>query len=88
MSIKVISPLLYNYTNQQVAEVNGETAGECLDNLTKRFPDLKRLFFDENGNLHDYLYIYVNKQGVSADELDKPVKVGDEIHIIVLIEGG
>ena len=88
MSIKVISPLLYNYTNQQVAEVNGKTVGECLDNLTKRFPDLKRLFFDENGNLHDYLWIYVNKQSASSNELDKPVKDGDEIHIIVLIEGG
>lgn len=88
MSIKVFSLLLYNYTNQQVAEVSGKTVGECLVNLTERFPDIKRLLFDENGNLYDYLLIYVNKQSASSDELDKPVKDGDEIHIIVFIEGG
>ena len=88
MSIKVISPLLYQYNNKQVAEVNGRTIGECLDNLTKRFPDLKKLLFDENGNLYDYLCIYVNKLSASSNELAKPVKDEDEIHIIVLIEGG
>jgi adenylyltransferase/sulfurtransferase len=88
MSIKVISPLLFKYNNTQVAEVKGETIGECLDDLTRQFPDLKRLLFDEQGNLHDYLFIYLNQQSVSSDELDNPVKDGDEIHIIVLIEGG
>ena len=88
MSIKVISPLLYQYNNQQVVEVEGRTVGECLDNLTKRYSDLKKLLFDGQGNLHDYLYLYVNKEGVPPNGSDRTVQDKDEIHIIVLIEGG
>ena len=88
MSIKIVSPLLYQYNTEQVAEVNGRTVGECLDDLTKQFPGIEKLFFDNNGNLHSYLSIYVNKENTYGDELTQPVKNGDEIHIIVLIEGG
>ena len=88
MSVKVFSPLLYQFNKQQEAEVNGKTVGECLSNLMKRFPSLKRLLFDENGSIHDYLYLYLNKQNTPADELTRPVKDGDEIHIIVLVLGG
>ena len=80
---------LYQYTNQQsIAEVNGDTVGQCLDNLIKQFPDIKKALFDKNGKLLNYIDIYVNKESAYPEELAKPVKEGDELHIVITIAGG
>jgi len=88
MSIKVrISSLLSRYTNnQRIVEVNGDTVDECLKHLEKQFSKLK--LFEKDGRLLSYLSIYINKELTSRKELDKPVKDGDEIYIMLMISGG
>ncbi len=90
MSIKInISPVLYQYTNnERVAEVNGSTVGECLNDLVRQFPNIKQWLFDKNGKLYSYFDIYVNGKSAYPEELAKPVKDGDELHLIFLISGG
>ena len=90
MSIEVkISPILARYTNnQQAAKVNGSTVGECLDHLVKQFPDLKQVLFAKGGKLHHYLDVYINGESAYPEELVKPVKDGDKLHIVMLIAGG
>ena len=90
MSIKIYIPLpLHKHTNEQlVVEVNGGTVSECLDNLAKQYPDIGKKLFDKNGKLQSYLIIYVNKLAVYPEGLSKPVKDGDDLHILFLIEGG
>ena len=88
MDIKVhISPLLSHHTNHpQVAEVSGNTVGECLKHLVEQFPKLK--LFDKNGELQSYLLISFNKEVICQKELDKPVKDGDELFIMLVDIGG
>ncbi len=90
MSIKIdVSLLTHQYTkSQQVVEVNGDTVGQCLDDLVKQFPSIKQGLFDRNGKLHGYIDIYVNGESAYPEVLAKPVKDGDELHIIFLIGGG
>ena len=90
MSIKInIHPGLHHFTNDQdVAEVNGSTVGQCLDHLVKQFPGIEKGLFDKNGKLLNYVDIYVNLESAFPEELAKPVKDGDELHIIVIIAGG
>ena len=90
MSIEVnIPPTLARYTNnQQVARVNGSTVGECLDHLVEQFPDLKQALFDKGGRVHRYIDVYVNGESAYPEELAKPVKDGDELHIVMLVHGG
>ncbi|MFC1933227.1 MoaD/ThiS family protein [Chloroflexota bacterium] len=90
MSVKVnISSLLAQYTDSQpLAKVNGSTVAECLEHLIKQRPDIKQWLFDENGKLWSYIDIYVNKESSYPEELAKPVKDGDELHIMFLIGGG
>ncbi len=90
MSVKVnISPVLSQYTNnQQIVEVSGSTIGQCLDNLVKQFPDIKRWLFDKNGKLLSYVEIYINGKSAYPEELAHPVKEGDELHTVFLIGGG
>ena len=61
MSVKiVIPPYLRSFTDYlEVVEVTGSTVGICLDHLTKKFPDAKKVLFTHNGNLLDYINIYV-----------------------------
>jgi len=73
---------------QTVVEVNGNTTGECLKHLVEQFPAIEKEIFTEDGNLLEYLTIFVNKELAFPEELTTPVKDGDDIHIIPLIGGG
>ena len=90
MSIKiVIPPYLRSFTNNvEVVEVNGSTVGGCLDNLTKQSPDIKKVLFAKNGELLDYVNIYVQGKDAYPEELAKPVKDGDELQILYILGGG
>ena len=90
MSIKIdVSTFLHKYTNgQQVVEVSGSTVGQCLDDLVKQFPSIKPGLFDKNGKLQNYIVLYVNGENTYPEELAKPVKDGDKLHVIFLIGGG
>ena len=84
MSIKVqVDTALYKYfEDPQVAEVNGNTVGQCLDDLIKQLPSLKQDLFDQNGKLFSHVEIYINGESADPEKLDKPNKDGDEVHII------
>ncbi len=90
MSVKVsVSQAMTEYsTGQRLGEVNGTTVGECLDQLVIKVPNFKRWLFDENGNLHEYVDIFVNKESAFPNPLLSPVKDGDELYIMSLIGGG
>jgi molybdopterin converting factor small subunit len=90
MSVKInISPFFSHFTNgQTVVEVNGNTVGQCLNKLVRRFPQLKKKLFEKNGTLSRIVDIYVNGESAYPEKLEAPVKDGDELHIVVIISGG
>lgn len=90
MSIKInINPIFYQYTNNlSVAEVNGDTVGQCLDHLGEQFPGIGQALFDKNGKLLNFVDIYVNGESTYPEELDKQVREGDELYIVITIAGG
>jgi len=92
MGIKVhIDSLLSDYTNnQRTVEVKGGTVSECLKNLAERFPEL--IPFTKDGKLlvyqDCYLGVFLNGEIVYPKEMDKPVKNGDELSVILMVGGG
>jgi len=90
MSIRVnIHQTLRHLTNGQgMAEVNGTTVGECLNELVQQFPGMETRLFDKKGTLLNYVDIYVNLESSYPEELAKPVKDGDELSITLMIAGG
>ena len=90
MSVKVnINPFLFHLTDDQnVVEVDGSTVGQCLQQLVARFPELKNWLFEKDGKLNRLVDIYVNQESSYPEELAKPVKDGDELHIIIILSGG
>lgn len=69
-------------------QAEGQTVGEALLNLCQRYPEVKRLLFDKQGSLFSYIGIYLNGTDAYPDELARPVKDGDVIHVLMLIAGG
>lgn len=94
MSVKIVIPsnLQVFANNTEVVDVEGKTVGECLNNLIKKFPKVNKVLFDDEGELFNYgltsVIVYVNKEDIYPDGLAKPVKDGDEIHILYVISGG
>ena len=73
----------------RAAKVEGDTVGECLNDLVRQFPRLKPLLFNsKNRKLHRYLDVFVNKKSSHPLGLDKPVASGDELYIFNIIVGG
>ncbi len=90
MSVTInLHPTLHQFTNgQTIVKVKGNTVGQCLDDLIRQFPQIKRWLFDKTGELHNYVDIYVNQESFYPEELAKPVKDGDELYITLIIAGG
>ena len=90
MSIKIgIPSFLLPFTNDiEAVEANGSTVGECLNYLVKQFPDIEKRLFSNYGNLFEDINISVNGESAYPEQLAKPVKDGDELHILYLIGGG
>ena len=74
--------------NKEIIEVTGETIGDCIKNLIERYPGMQSAMFDAKGKLLNQIEIYLNMESAYPDELKRPVKDGDEIHIVVMLAGG
>ena len=69
-------------------EVQGNSVGDCLDDLVRQFPGMANALFDKKGELLKAIEIYINLESAYPDELVKPVKDGDDIHITLMLAGG
>ena len=90
MSIKVnIHKTHRQFTNGlDIVEVEGNTVGNCLDNLVRQFPDMAKVLFDKKGKLLKVIEIYINSKSAYPDELVKQVNDGDNINITLLLAVG
>ena len=88
VKIKLPTILQLHVNNAKAAMVLGKTVGDCLGDLTDRFPSLKGRIFDDAGQIRNTLEIYINGVSAFPDELSRPVNEGDEIHILVVPAGG
>ena len=90
MSVNITIPgFLQRTTNGiKTAKVHGNTVGDCLYKLVELFPSIGNELLDEQGELLPYVDIRVNRQTGWPEKLAKPVKDGDELHILFMIGGG
>lgn len=70
-------------------DLAGASVKEVLGSLNGRYPELgKRLFKAEN-EINRFVNVYVNDEDIRfLENLDTPVKGGDEISIVPAIAGG
>ncbi len=91
MSIKVMIPTpLRQYTDKKdTVEIDGNSAGEILDELTKKYSQLRKHLYDENGELRSYVNIYVNDEDIRyLQKSNTALNETDIVSIIPSIAGG
>jgi molybdopterin converting factor small subunit len=90
MSVEVeLSSVFGRYTDGRIkTSVKGKTVRECLHNLVRQFPKLKRLLLDSEGNLQQYYEYYINGESVFPQDMKKPLKDGDKLNVLYIIHGG
>lgn len=84
MSIKVHIPDRLRFSlakGRGVFEVNGNSVGECLKELTGIIPAMEKALFYKTQKLHSYIKIMLNGESLNAEDLSRQVGYGDEIHI-------
>jgi molybdopterin converting factor small subunit len=72
----------------EVVAVAGRTVGECLSQLIRQFPGMEKPLFARKDKLQNNVEIFINDATAYPNELVKPVKDGDEIHLVVMLTGG
>lgn len=89
VKINIFYPHLQQYTNyKEQVEVSGSTIGECLLDLSKKFPGIDKAIFNESGKLISYVYVLINGKSHYPTDLSTPVNDGDELSIALLLAGG
>lgn len=73
---------------QEVVEVNGDTVGQCLEQLATRFPKLRKRLFEKDSALSRVLEVYLNGESIYPSELATAVKDSDELDTTLRIFGG
>ncbi|MFQ6050252.1 MAG: ubiquitin-like small modifier protein 1 [Candidatus Hydrothermarchaeota archaeon] len=76
-------------TKKREENIKGGTIKEILNEIADQYGDeMRKLIFDERGNLRDYVTILLNSKIVKIDEIDKKIGENDEIAIFPPVSGG
>jgi len=87
--IHIPTPLRRFTGEQGEIEVQGQTVGDALRDLTHRHPALERHLYNEQGALRSFVNVFLNDEDVRHLGRDAtPLKVGDTLSIIPSIAGG
>lgn len=91
MSVEVRVPtVLRKHTGgARVVEAQGPTVGAVLDHLDEQFPGLKSELVTEQGQVRQFVNIYVNDEDIRyLQRLETKVADGDQLAILPAVAGG
>ncbi len=91
MANKILIPTpLRPYTDKRDSvEVDGNTVGEMLGQLTARHQGLRRHLFTDEGRLRNFVNVYVNDEDIRYLQKEQtPVQPGDVLSIVPSVAGG
>ena len=91
MTIEVRIPTVFRkFTDDQaVVEVEPATIGEVIDQLERRFPELKGQIRTDEGGLHRFVNVYLNDEDVRyLEKLDTKASEGDTLSLLPSVAGG
>jgi adenylyltransferase/sulfurtransferase len=87
-TIRIPTPLRQYTENKSAVNVEGQTAGDALDQLAQSYPQLRQHLF-ENGKLRSFVNVYLNEEDIRyLDGAETAVNENDTLMIIPSIAGG
>src|SRR4051812_32688814 len=89
VTITIPTPLRQFASGQSEVQVDAQTAGEALNQLTATHSELRRHLFNDQNALRNFVNVYVNDEDIRhVKGPETPVKDGDTILIVPSIAGG
>ena len=84
-----LSSMFGIYTNNVLnIKVEGKTVRECLHDLVRQFPKLKKVLLNNDGNLMSTYDFFINGASVYPKDMNLPLKDGDKLNVLYVIHGG
>jgi len=75
--------------NAEEAICEGNTVEECINDISSKFPALKKRIIDNNGELNGDMLVFLNGENIlNLDKKHTAVNDGDEISIVPFAAGG
>ena len=89
ITVRIPTPLRRVTDGQDKVDTNGATLREIIDSMESQFPGIKERLCDENGDLRNFVNVYVNGEDVRFLEgIHSATGDGDEISIVPAVAGG
>jgi molybdopterin synthase sulfur carrier subunit len=89
IQVRIPAPLRKLTGEQDIIKAKGSTAGEVIQWLTDNYPGLRERLRDEQGEVRRFITIYVNNEDIRyIQNLETPLREGDQLSIIPAIAGG
>jgi molybdopterin synthase sulfur carrier subunit len=89
VKVRIPTPLRTLTNGVDIAEVSGANVGEMLASLSAQFEGMDKRLFKQPGELNRFVNIYVNDEDIRfLDNLNTPIKDGDDVSIVPAIAGG
>jgi molybdopterin synthase sulfur carrier subunit len=87
--VRIPTPLRRLTGGQDKVSVEGDTLNAVVTSLEAQFPGIKARLCDEEGNLRNFVNVYVNGEDVRfLDGLDTATNAGDEVSVVPAVAGG
>jgi len=77
---------LRSYTSAAEVEGEGESLGELLHDLDRRYPGIRFRIIDEQERMRQHVKFFVNREQVGR--LEASLRPDDEVHILQALSGG
>ena len=82
----VLTPLA---SGEHTLSASGNTVGQAIDDISRRFPALSPRLRDENGEPYPFVTIYLNDEDIRfIGGFDAPVQPTDELSVVPAVAGG
>ena len=89
ITVRIPTPLRRVTDGQDKVDTEGATLAQIIDSMESQYPGIKERLCDEDGNLRNFVNVYVNGEDVRFLEgIDSATGDGDEISIVPAVAGG
>lgn len=90
MSVNIELSSAFGLFTDNVLNVNadGKTVREALNSLVQKFPKLKKVLLNEQGDLLQTYDFFINGQNVYPKDMATQLKDGDKLNVLFIIHGG
>jgi adenylyltransferase/sulfurtransferase len=91
MAIKIVIPTPFRkYTDgQKSVELEAENVSLALGELVRKFPELERHLFNEQGELRNFINIFIDENDIrDLSGLETPLGTANEVIIVPALAGG